>query len=206
MSVDKSNHDTHDDSYDTRELRPLYERPKFDIDGKTYVSAGVILYTIEYPTLNFLIQRVNDNRWDNTEPSWNWEDLGGKSDAADKSIKDVAFRECEEETNGLLDYAKLEKLLQDPRSFEYRVCECKYMLYFLYVEPEMMEEYNTVKFGTVEKHTGVERTLHWISYTDLLQYNYQNILHPRLNSVIGNIMIHIAPRIANGRPSISGGK
>lgn len=174
------------------------DRPIFSIDGKPYVSAGVLIYTVRYPTIHFLMQKVDDPRWNKYDNlSWEWEDMGGKSDESDQTIQDVAFRECEEETNGVITGTLLGELMKDSRSFEYCVHESKYMLHILYVDPVKLDEWGVELFGTVEEHTGIQRTIQWIPYASLQIYYNTGILHPRLEPVVSSLILHISERQKN---------
>jgi 8-oxo-dGTP pyrophosphatase MutT (NUDIX family) len=178
------------------------DRPTFSIDGKPYVSAGVLIYTVRYPTIYFLMQKVDDPRWNKYDTlSWEWEDMGGKSDKADQTIQDVAFRECQEETNGVITRSQLVEFTKDARSFEYCVHESKYMLHVLYVDPVKLDEWGVELFGTVEQHTGIQRTIQWTTYANLQIYYNTGILHPRLAPVVSSLILHISERQKGHYPS-----
>lgn len=149
-------------------------RPVFDIDGKPYVSSGILLYTIEESgTVSFLVQKVKDHEWI-------YEDLGGKSAVGDTSIKAVAFRECQEELNhaGGISEEFLDQQLSDPRSYVYCVPDNKYVLYFIYVPHSFKDELDLSVFGTRETLCDVDRTIVWLSYYDFINSSYK--LHPRI--------------------------
>lgn len=151
------------------------ERPCFLIDNRVYVSAGVLPYTVDSKdTYYFLFQRLtNDTR------KWTYEDFGGKSMAGDTSISAVAFRECHEETNyrDTFTPAFLESQLQDKRSVIYRISESKYLLYLIYVPPELKDTMNLEQFGT-SNNDEQQRVLEWISYKSLMEIDDKD-MHPR---------------------------
>ncbi len=71
-------------------------RPSFRVHNRTYIRAGVLFYTVhENGDIYFMMQKVKGQHWQ-------YEDFGGKSQEGDLSLKDVAFRECVEELNGLI--------------------------------------------------------------------------------------------------------
>lgn len=172
-------------------------RPSFYIDGRVYISAGVLLYTARYPIFSFLMQHIKDDRWATDDIVWQWEDLGGKSDKVDKTIQDVAFRECVEETNGLITKEMLEIYVKDPRSFKFPVYECKYMLYVLYVDENKLEEWTPQLFGCTETLTGIKREIMWVPYSKLTEYAHDNTIQPRLLPVVHNLMPRLAERNRN---------
>lgn len=155
----------------------MTDRPIFFYKNRTYVSAGVILYTInpESQNCSFLLQRSSRN-------SWEYEDFGGKSDKEDKSILDVALRECREELNfeGGITEEFLLTQLNDRRSFEYLVPSCKYVLYMIYVPFEFKTAMDMSVFGTYEKLDQIRRDVLWMSYKQLNELSH-NDLHPRFN-------------------------
>jgi hypothetical protein len=142
------------------------ERPTFLIKNRVYVSAGVLPYTIDsVGTYYFLLQRLT-----NEDRKWTYEDFGGRSKKEDTCIKDVAFRECHEETNNLEPFTPdfLDRQLKDKRSVIYRINECKYMMYFIYVPPELKEDLDLDKFG-IKNDDEQFRVLEWISYKSLME-------------------------------------
>lgn len=155
----------------------MNERPHFFYKNRIYVSAGVIMYTInpESGNYSFMLQKC-------ARDSWSFEDFGGKSSPEDKSILDVAIRECREELNFESNITDefLRNQLEDPRSFEYRVPSCKYILYMIYVPFEFKTSIDTTVFGTHEQLDGIRRDVVWLSYKDLNELPLRE-LHPRFN-------------------------
>ena len=142
----------------------MSDRPSFIIDGKVYVSAGVLFYT-EDPRgrVYFMMQGTKD--------AARVEDFGGKSEKGDASIQDVAFRECMEELNhqGGVTKEFLTEHMQSKRSIEYRIPELKYMLYIVYVPYSFKEGLDVEVFGDYETHDNIDRSVFWITYHDLMK-------------------------------------
>jgi 8-oxo-dGTP pyrophosphatase MutT (NUDIX family) len=153
----------------------MSDRPVFTENNRIFVSAGVLLYTKDTQGIYSFMMQKTQNRG-----SWIYEDLGGKSDPNDKSIKDVAFRECLEELNfkGGITRDYLEQQLLDPHSITYSVVDNKYMLYIIYVPYEIKAKMNMNEFGDHELLDGVPRTVTWLSYRDFMSLDSKD-LHPR---------------------------
>lgn len=149
------------------------KRPTFRVDNHIYVSAGVVPYTVAQSNYYFLLQRLT-----NEDRRWTYEDFGGKSQQEDKSIEDVAFRECHEETNFKPTFTPkyLKQQLEDKRSIIYRIKDCKYMLYMIYVPPEL-KELDLSQFGE-QNNDGQPRVLEWLSYKSFMELD-DNELQPR---------------------------
>ena len=149
--------------------------------NRIYVSAGVLLYTKDTQGMcSFMMQKTKDRSLGAGRGAWMYEDFGGKSDTVDKSIKDVAWRECVEELNGkcniTCDY--LDQQLAEGHSFIYRVPDNKYMLYIIYIPPEFKRQMDMSEFGSHEILDGVPRTVTWLSYHDFMKLDSKD-LHPR---------------------------
>lgn len=149
-------------------------RPTFSINNRTYVSAGVIPYTMDsQDNYYFLLQHLtSDTR------NWSYEDFGGKSQQGDDSIEAVAFRECHEETNFQPVFTSefLQAQLKDERSMVYSIPECKYMMYLIYVPPSF-RDLDLGQFGT-SNNDGQPRVLEWLSYKSLMELDNTK-LQPR---------------------------
>lgn len=152
----------------------MTDRPIFMVKNRIYVSAGVLPYNIDADgNVSFLVQRLIDGKW-------LYEDFGGKSDAGDNCIEDVAFRECVEEMNnvGPITHEFLNQQLGDNRSIIYRIPDDKYMLYFIYVPSNVKSTIDTSIFGNMnDDHT--VRKVEWLDYRDLMDLGDDQI-HPRL--------------------------
>ena len=180
-----------------------FDRPSFIVDGKVYVSAGVLVYTIDQSTIWCLLQHITDITdiaWDYQGQKWEWEDFGGKSEHTDQNIKDVAFRECSEETNGVLTREFLDACYSDSKSFQIRVPEYKYIVYVIYVPPSKLSEWNchsTNIFGDTEQSTGIKRIIRWITYAEVINHHQNKRLHPRMTPVIDILILKMAMAIKN---------
>lgn len=151
------------------------ERPVFTVDGKPYISAGVLFYTEDFcGRIHLLMQKVSDK-------DWIWSDFGGKSEPEDTCIEDVAFRECQQELNfkAGITTEYLRECLKDKKSTVYRIPELKYMLYVLYLPYSFKETVDVSVFGKTEEFDNIERVVRWISYYDFCKAPHQDI-HPRL--------------------------
>ena len=143
-------------------------RPSFRINNRTYISAGVLFYTVhDNGTIYFMLQKIKGR-------PWQYEDFGGKSQLGDQSIKDVAFRECIEELNGLI----TKEFLMSRPCTEYLVPGNKYIAYLIHLDPSFMSNDLSV-YGDRELLWDIERTVQWITYSDLWNM-HQTMIHPRL--------------------------
>lgn len=152
------------------------DRTAFEIDGRVYVSAGVMFYTIDKDNgIHFLLQELPPER-----TGRRLEDFGGKSNRDDTSIEDVAFRECQEELNFAngIDTPFLKKYLDSDMSYVYRIPENKYVLYLIHLPIEFKTSLDLAAFGKKEIHCDVVRKVRWITYYDMMQ-GFRS-LHPRL--------------------------
>ena len=144
------------------------DRPSFRVNNRTYISAGVLFYTVaENGAIYFLMQKVKGK-------SWQYEDFGGKSQPGDTSIKEVAFRECVEELN---DCITKEFLLTRP-CIEHLIPYNKYVVFLVELEPSFMNK-DLSMFGDHEVLWNVERTVVWLKYADLWNM-HPTLLHPRM--------------------------
>ena len=152
-------------------------RPCFSVDHNEYVSAGIIPYTIKDGRTSFLMQAVVKRGWD-------WEDFGGKSDAVDKSILDVAIRECLEELNHEVTREFLVSCLHHEKTIVCPIPDSKYMLYFMYIPLEHMKFFNTERFGDLEKMHKISRTVHWVDKMSLCALTRKGVLNPRIQGIL----------------------
>jgi hypothetical protein len=156
----------------------MSERPVFKHNENIYVSAGIIIYTLnpESQVYSFMLQKCTRN-------TWLFEDLGGKSEIGDKNILDIAIRECQEELNykGGINESFIRQQLNDKHSFEYAVPQNKYMLYMIYVSYEFKTSLNMKEFGTHENLDQIQREVVWLSYKDIMELSIHDI-HPRFNT------------------------
>ena len=152
------------------------QRPVFMIDNHPYVSSGIIVYTVDQQgVIYFLMQRTYRG-------SWRYEDFGGKSEAGDASLDDVAFREFVEETNNHKDfpYDMIRAGMSHPGS-RHCIPECKYILYVVRVPASVYESVQGLDFGDHETCDNIKRDVLWISYKELFETPDAHI-HPRIVS------------------------
>ena len=123
-------------------------RPTFDYNGYPVRAAGVIIYTTKFGKTLRLLRIVNHKI----------EDIGGKTDAVDRTMFHTAARETCEETNGKLfsPYHTREEcfnilldLISNTAEMEYNK-RCKYMLFKIHVHPNILKE-DMRRFGLQEK-------------------------------------------------------
>lgn len=158
------------------ETETEHERPTFLVQNRVYVSAGVIPYTMDLQgNYHFLFQRLT-----NEDRKWTYEDFGGKSEYGDTSIENVAFRECYEETNyhDAFNIDFLHQQLKDNRSIIYRISECKYMLYLIYIPIELKESMELSEFG-IKNSDEQPRIVEWLNYKSVMELHDLD-LQPRL--------------------------
>lgn len=103
-------------------------------ENKDVLSAGVIFYKVESNKLKLLLIKKNHI----------YEDLGGKSDTSDESIKDIAIREVLEESNNILNLTK------DRLNYSIYLNEAKYCL-FLVEANENEKQLISEDFGEYEE-------------------------------------------------------
>ena len=145
-----------------------HPRPSFRVNNRTYISAGVLFYTVvDNGDIHFMLQKVKGQ-------SWQYEDFGGKSQQGDQTIKDVAFRECIEELNGLV----TKEFLLDRPCTEYLVPGNKYIAYLVHLDASFMSMDLSV-YGDRELLWNIERTVQWVKYADLWNM-HPTMIHPRL--------------------------
>jgi hypothetical protein len=99
-----------------------------------------------------------------TDPHWpRLDDLGGRIDLTDQSVREGCVREIMEETNEQIPKSILENLLDSPR------CQCfynpssKYLSHVVSVDDTFYPD--TTIFGQAETHDQISRTLHWMDYS-----------------------------------------
>jgi len=107
-------------------------------------------------------------------PEGRYEDIGGKTDAKDKSINETISRETEEETNGLISAAVISRQLFRSQMI-YRHGS-KYLVYLVKANA-YEQELKSEAFGSVETHENFHRTIHWVAAKNLTP----DVLHPRLD-------------------------
>lgn len=149
-------------------------RPIFKINNHVYLSAGIIFYFVDdKDIIHFMFQKVKGT-------PWLYEDFGGKSQYGDKSLKDVAIRECLEELNQGDD---TKKNLESSPCIEYLVPNNKYVSYFINIndifENKFTELPSTEVFGDREVLYNIERTVVWLTYAELWNL-HPSLIHPRL--------------------------
>ena len=119
--------------------------------GKNFYGGGIILYHGK----KLLLQKVKGEDY--------WEDFGGKTDKEDENIIETAFRETEEESNGMLNKEFLENLIKlNKKKCYYLLQNNTYFIYVIYVSRSVKDSLTPEKFGDVEKHDGIRRRVEWV--------------------------------------------
>jgi hypothetical protein len=122
------------------------------LDGKKYLGAGIIIYHNN----KYLLQKVKNKNA--------WEDFGGKTDKKDKNIIETAFRECEEESNNILNRNYLIDLIEkNPDRCYYLLQDNLYFLYMIYISKKEKEFLENQDFGDFETYDNIERKVSWVS-------------------------------------------
>lgn len=130
--------------------------PTFFENGYPIRAAGIVPFAYVNGLLYYLL--VEDTEKGHVE------DLGGKNDVCDRDVKDVAIRECWEETYGYLRFEK------DMLTIKHYNEKAKYITYFCrvkYFDIECITRY--------EEQIGTPKKLCWV-YEGNLRYVK---LHPR---------------------------
>ena len=129
--------------------------------NKNFYGAGIVLYHGK----KLLLQKIDGRDF--------WEDFGGKTDKSDESIIDTAFRECDEESNNVLNRKFLEELIKlNKRKCYYLLQNNNYFIYVIYVPRLIKEKLISEKFGDTELHDNIKRKVEWVDKSVAL--------HPRI--------------------------
>ncbi len=148
-----------------------HDRPTFYLDnhrGKPLRAGGVLFYRRYNGEMEVLLIKNGEDRY---------EDIGGKTDAADGSIYDTIARETWEETNKKISAQVVKRQLQTLQpGMSIYTRQSKYLM--LIVRANSYEcRLTSDDFGPMELHDQFARTVHWVPVKDLEGL----ILHPRLN-------------------------
>ena len=152
-------------------------RPTFYHDGMPVRAAGILLWTRNGNKTMRLLNKCNGK----------FEDIGGKTDARDRTPLDTAIREACEETNNRIFSDRhsskecgemLNRHIMD--SFDVQYSECsKYLLFRVYVHPSILS-LDMRRFGRIEKtEWGVLH--HYFQWRWSVPFHNQ--LHPRLRGL-----------------------
>lgn len=158
-----------------------WARPSFTVQNRVYVSAGIMFCTSDnHGNIKFLLQCRTDGK-----KSWEYEDFGGKSAPGDKSILDVAIRECLEEMappgqEPPAPFTKeyLRGLVDQDNSVTYPIPEDKYMLYIVHLDGPTAEGLDLDSFGQINDDE-VNRRVVWTTYESFMKLD-DYLIHPRL--------------------------
>ena len=138
-------------------------KKKIKFKGKDFFGGGVILYHGK----KLLLQKVDDKPY--------WEDFGGKTDREDNTIIDTAFRECEEESNKVLNKEFLESQIKlNKEKCYYMLNNNKYFVYMIYVSRKCKNYLTPELFGDIECHDKIKRKVEWVVKNEKLE------IHPRI--------------------------
>lgn len=154
------------------------DRPTFYIEDNEPIRAGGIIFYYK-SGLSYKLLLQYTTRIIKTVERNVYEDIGGKTDINDKSIKDVLIREVFEETNKVITKEDLIKYLSKEYDYIY-IPECKYYLALIPANIDLInvKRYN---FGKVEKTTGKSRQFYWIDVSKLKQKHI--FFNERINKV-----------------------
>ena len=143
------------------------DRPTFYVDSdvkKPVRASGIVPYTYLNCVLHVLLL---ETMWPDTKEPY-FEDFGGKTDRRDKNSYDTACRECEEESNNILN------LRTKKPTHRYYFPAGKYLCYLVPVQGKM-EDFRMERLGKAGDDSISKAS--WISVKDLSKIN----LHQRLN-------------------------
>lgn len=131
------------------------------IDGKKYTitAGGVIIYRFNEKKKQLELLLIKGRR--------GYEDLGGRVEDFDKSIKHTVAREAYEESNGLI--VGLRKRLTNVPSFH--TCKSKYII-FLVPATKKESRLKSVDFGSMEYHDKIKRTIRWVPVKKFLDSEF----------------------------------
>ena len=135
-------------------------------------AGGLIYYKFNEKTneYDFLLIKCNNK----------YEDFGGRTDMCDKCIEDTVAREAEEESNKIFKKKDVYKKIVDPSFSNNKKLYTKYSKYIVYLI-ETNKNYDPIKFGTMELHDNIPRTVEWISYSTITDKEFiKTKLHFRL--------------------------
>jgi 8-oxo-dGTP pyrophosphatase MutT (NUDIX family) len=164
MSSGKKSHPIRPIRPKRKKLRPILcpVRPRFTVEGHSYVSAGIIPITLSNDTYYYLMSFRHDKQC--------LEDFGGKSDPGDETLVNVALREYAEETGGHHPVSGDDIVAHIP------VPEAKYMIYLAEVDWDVTSELCAYhEPGTVYKRRPI-----WVTKETVSQY----AVNPRIKNAI----------------------
>ena len=131
-------------------------------------AAGALFYSFKNNNLNLLmIRKTNDKIY---------EDFGGKTDMEDMTILDTISREVFEESNKIFKKEFVMKKLLNKNSIKIYNNKSKYLLFLIRLNFNI----NPSKFGNVEFHDNIKRTVKWINYQKYENLKLNNKINPRL--------------------------
>lgn len=126
-----------------------------DDKTKPVVAAGALIYKFVKKDI-YVLTILYDSMYS---------DIGGKIEKGDNTIAEIAGREIEEETNGLIKSEDIMDRLE--KSATIYIEKSKYIMYL--IEASSEEKLLTKEdFGHEEIHTGMKRIIGWIKLSDLM--------------------------------------
>jgi 8-oxo-dGTP pyrophosphatase MutT (NUDIX family) len=130
-----------------------------------WVSAsGILFYKIINNECYLLLIKYNDLKCDR------YDDFGGCIDQCDQSIYDAMIRECQEETNGVINKYIIDKYLQK----DYDLHHNKYSRYLGFLKQVDNDFFpDTSVFGNLEIHDNLKRIVQWIKYSKDINLPYR---------------------------------
>lgn len=146
------------------------ERPTFYFKNNTENSiraGGVLLYKFTEDTDEPEYLMINKEG--------KYEDFGGRTDIIDKCINDTIVRECQEESNNIINKVDIY-----PAMLKSKPVYCPRGKYMVYVV-KTQNSYEPSQFGDREIHDDIPRTVEWVKHSDIMKHrNIHNFLHRRL--------------------------
>lgn len=148
-------------------MNAYHDRPTFYLNGnpaQPLRAGGVLFYRDSNVEREVLLIKNATGRY---------EDLGGKTDAVDRTIYDTIARETWEETNKKIAAHVVYK--QARQGIPVYTRSSKYLMVIVRANP-YEARLTTEDFGPLEIHDNFPRTIHWVKLADLPGLT----LHPRL--------------------------
>ena len=145
-------------------------RPTFLYEDQPVRAAGVLFYTIIDNQVELLMYNDDYNYY---------QDFGGKTSLDDFNYENTAFRECEEETNRIITQKMLVEQYTNNLNIFKTLYNNKYVVFCIRLDNYFinnMDLNNTSIFGDLEIFDNIPRTVHWIKFKDIDDYN----IHARL--------------------------
>ena len=169
----------------TKKSSKDWDQPIFAYSGdiaSKISAAGILYYKKVGDKIQVLVFQNQDFK--------KLEDLGGKTDIADKSPLDTACREAEEETKNKISRETSHKILKSVKPIY--ISESSYLLYIAEATEEIQSLVQT-DFGSTEECNNKEkswtlnRIIDWMPLDEFIENTIGYVVHPRLTYALSAI-------------------